>query len=325
MSSRSFAEKHAIPAIIVPSDKKGRKEFLKSESKKLAQQERMSAREIKERFVNGYKLSGFPSERTISGWISNISKTRIESPMWKAWNETPITDDLGFLLRLQLVKRSEVAQMLLASCCEPLEQLHRDFSQKEAEIAVKLQMSLYGLDLLIQFLIIHEYAERLSFPDDPYTQDLDLLIATRPWTGPELYEAEIRSGTTPRVSVKSLNYTNFVSRDTRIHNPDQFFSENEVTRISYRLIVEGQPIIKLQMWIWNTLGVPWNLSINHRDLVTEDKMEIWLKIPVEQKQLDSKRVEFSEEKFNWESLAALGTEVHSPNFWINDEGANDVE
>jgi hypothetical protein len=298
---------------MLPLAKKDRKKYIATEAKRMARREEVGARRIKQKLDQVYGEENVPSERTISDLISGSNRERIVSPEWLPWGGTPITDDLGFLLRLRMIKQSEIIQMLLVDA-EHSADRQPQLTVNEADIAVKLQLSLLGLDPVIQFLIVHEYAERLEFPNDPLTNDLDLLVATRPWSGSKLYGKMLNGGADPRASIRSLNCRGIVEHNAPITNGDQFGKDHDISNQIARLIREGDPTTRLQIWAWNFLDVPWNLALEHRDQITGDVISLWLTLSMTENSEGVGPVS-DREMFDWEKLLELGSKVREPHFW----------
>lgn len=263
MSTRRLAENHAKFADFLPEDKTERTARLKWHAQQAAQREGKGAPTIKREFDARWPQVPIPSERTISDWIKGIRSGRTDSPEWNSWDDDPITDDLGFLLRLNLVKKTDLVYMMIDQTGigflpRPLPGL----TVEEARVAVKLQVALQTIDPLIQLLIVHEYAERLAFAERS-TQDLDLLIACRPWLDWRLYEQALHSGVAPPAEVRGLH--------------------------TYRQLEERDPRIRVQLWSWSQLSVPWAMvldglrpdspkksvhRIEHRDLTTDQQEQL---------------------------------------------------
>jgi hypothetical protein len=177
-------------------------------------------------------------------------------------------------------------------------------TNKEAEVAVSLQISLAGLDPLIQLLVVHEYAERLAHGPEPITADLDLLIATRPWnvpSGTQLYEEMLRSGAAPQVLIRSLYCPSLIEENAAIIDADQLLAESDPINAIGHLIAAANSIMRIQMWAWDALKVPWAVAFEHTDPDTRDVLSGWFRIETKDGG-DVPQLAIDRKKFNWESL-----------------------
>ena len=230
VTTRKLAEYLAKHANTLPERRSDRTRVLKDRAQALAQSERIGAPSIKKKLDEEYGSKNVVSQRTISEWISGSRERLGESPEWTPWMvDQPLTDDVGHLLRLNLIKKSNVFRSLIYKTLkQPTPVL--GLSVKEAESAVNLELSLQGLDLFIQMSIVHEYSQRLSFAN-PVTDDLDLLVATKPWLDGRLYNDQIRQGIAPPVEISAL---------APLVSASSFHLGNLV-----------------QFWAWQVLNVPW--------------------------------------------------------------------
>lgn len=303
MNTHSCAIKYAIFAIDLPGDKIPRRRYLKEKAQLLARGEGVGARIIKRILDAEFGPENVPGERTISTFIAVLNRERESSPPWKPSEGIQQGDDLGFLLRLDLIKRSEIVQMLIVGPAESSTRLP-GLTRKEAEVAVSLQIGMAGLDPLIQLLIVHEYAERLAYGPEPITADLDLLIATRPWNvpnGTQLYEEMLRCGTAPQVLVRSLYCTRLIEENATINDPELLIAESDVFTKVQQLILSSNPIMRIQMWAWDALKVPWGAAFDHTDPDSHDVLTGFIDLTMQDGGV-VRQLRIDRKKFNWEFL-----------------------
>lgn len=111
---------------------------------------------------------GVISQRAVSKWIASngITEKREDPLPWQRWQPDLLQRDIGWLLRLELVTKAMI---------------DRDLFQEEARWAIRLELALQGLSLLAQWAVVEEYARRHLNSRSPETDDLDFMLATRPW------------------------------------------------------------------------------------------------------------------------------------------------
>ena len=316
------SEQLAKLAVLLPQEKNARRRYLKDQAELLAQTRGLGAPKIKRQLDKEYGSDNVPSERLISDWISGLGRGGESGPEWKPWNEHPVCDDLGFLFRLDLIKRSEIVQMLVVGSLDSTEQLP-GLTITEAKVAVKLQASLQDLDPVIQLLLVHEYAERLASHSRPITADLDLLVATQPWRGSQLYKEMIGKGAAPQVLVRSLYGRGFIEMNAKITDAPRLVSESEPIRRINRLNRDGDLSFRVQMWAWDQLKVPWNLAFDHTDPDTKDVLTVFLKIK-EKNDGDARQLVEDRGKFSWEFLLQQDAQVKDKHISTTDsETSND--
>jgi len=264
---------------MLPEHRGDRTRVLKERAQALVQSERIGAPSIKKKLDEEYGSENIPSERTISGWISSSRERLRESPEWTPWMvDQPLTDDVGHLLRLNLIKKSNVFQSLIyKSLKQPTPVL--GLSVKEAESAVNLEVSLQGLDQFIQMSIVHEYSQRLTFAN-PVTDDLDLLVATQPWLDERLYNDQIRQGIAPPVEISAL---------TPLVSGSNFHLGNLV-----------------QFWAWQVLNVPWReISESQSADLKEKIVKRFGRLGLIDKTVST--IDWKKQLFSWSSL--IGSEI----------------
>lgn len=281
MSTRKIAENIAKFANMLPETKRDRTRILKSRAQVLAQAGGKGAPTIKKKLDEEFGAENVPSERTISDWIADSRDDRIESPEWIPWaDDQLITDDVGYLLQLNLIKNSDMFQSMVFKADAPPNRT-RGLSVKEAGTAIKLQLSLQGLDQFIQMTIVYEYSQRLSFANST-TDDLDLLVATKPWLDEKPYRDLILQGVAPPVEISTL---------TRPVSTTAFHFGNLV-----------------QFWAWQSLNVPWY------DYSESQSSELKQKIVKRYKRLElidetGSPVGWEKKLFTW--LRLIGREITS--------------
>jgi len=239
MNTSNLAKNKNYFAPQLPEGKSQRRKVLKDQARLLHQARGWGAPSIKKEFDSAFGKEMSWGERTVSDWIGEPSSDRTSTEYWQPWKSSHKTDNLSYLLRLDLVKRCWPVDILL---WRGLEHFGKGLTKTEAEIATKLELSLLGLDESIVILIIHEYSQRLNADKIAFTADLDLLITTRPWQGSKLYDHSLREGIAPPVEIRGLN-------------TDESWPTGE-----------RNPLVNFQIWSWDTLKVPWSMTVEHENL-----------------------------------------------------------
>jgi len=212
----------------LPERKSERRKVLIDQARLLNQAKGWGAPRIKNVFDNAFGPDMEWGQRSVSTWIGKSSIEPELDQYWRPWNSRSKTDDAGHLMRLDLVKRSATMYRLLdvmglfATA---------GLTESEADIAMKLRYSLHPLDPIVQLLIVHEYAQRFSADENALTSDLDLLVATQPWLGGDLYKYSLLNNVAPPVEIRGLN--------------------------TYGQLPSDDPMIRVQVWAWDALKVPW--------------------------------------------------------------------
>jgi hypothetical protein len=108
------------------------------------------------------------SQRTVSNWIARPAADVPPPPAepWKKWEPSLWQQDAGYLLRLDLITKT---------------MNQRPLNETEALWATRLEVALGSLNMFAQWALIDEYAHRNTHSTKPVTDDLDLIVATRPW------------------------------------------------------------------------------------------------------------------------------------------------
>ena len=148
------------------------------------------------RELEGRYGSGVVSQRAVSKWIaaSGRKDQRGEPQAWRKWQPDLWQQDAGYLLRLDLVSRGLFG---------------RGLYEEEARWATRLELALQGLSVFAQWAVIEEYARRHINSETPATDDLDLLLATRPWRDEGLLERTVRrsgNGGYPTIRALSISH-----------------------------------------------------------------------------------------------------------------------
>ena len=285
-------EKYFAPPL--PESKPKKRKILKDQARLLHQAKGWGAPRIKKEFDIAFGAEMEWGERTVSDWIGEPSSDSSSTEYWQPWKQSHKPDDFGYLLRLDLVKRSWPIDILLWS---GLEHYGRGLTETEAEIATKLQLSLQGLDETIAVLVVHEYSQRLNAEENIFTADLDLLITTRPWLGSDLYDHSLGEGIAPPVEIRGLNTDASWPRG------------------------ESNPLVNFQIWAWDKLKVPWSMTVERENIEVGLQSSVRLVkngLSDQQKQdLDTAR-----KSVNWEWLAINRGELEDEYFRLLKEVGN---
>ncbi len=137
------------------------------------------------------------SQRAVSKWIaaSGTKTQRDELLPWRKWQPELWQQDAGYLLRLDLVSHGL---------------LGRGLYEEEARWATRLELALQSVSVFAQWAVVEEYARRHINSETPTTDDLDLMLATRPWRDEGLLERTARQagvGSTPTIRTLVLPHT----------------------------------------------------------------------------------------------------------------------
>jgi len=171
---------------IVPKDDKARRDYFRQQARLLKATYGLSAVKIHAELS---EVDGFDySDRTVSDWIKGVEYIpKAAGTPWSIRSSTQApTHNLGYLLRLDL----------LARCIRPWSPGLTTNEAKWAEALVGVFDDPDGLqvDLVPQLAFVEEYARRELEPELP-TEDLDLILSTRPWKdGGEMYSSFAGAG-----------------------------------------------------------------------------------------------------------------------------------
>lgn len=187
MSTQSFTQYYAH--IQLPVEREARFVALRQQARRWKAHLNMSAVKIHDEFSTVFD-GELPSSRTISNWISDVLYVgKRQGLEWSVLHAgTQKSQFLRFLVNLDVLSSAiHVESGLTIDEARWAESLAGVFNDPDG----------LELDLLPQLAIIEEYARRDADPPLP-TDDLDIILATRPWEdGGALYKLAIESGRAP--------------------------------------------------------------------------------------------------------------------------------
>jgi hypothetical protein len=176
--------------IPIPSEKRARYTALREVAARLKAHLNMNPREIHEQFTQAFKTT-IPGARTIWDWNEKVaySGSRRDSLEWSVLRAGNLqSSHLRYLVSLDMLSSAIHGERGLtvdeARWAESLADVFGDTKGVE-------------VDLLAQLAIIEEYARRDIEPPLP-TDDLDIILATRPWEDEgDMYKVAISCGRAP--------------------------------------------------------------------------------------------------------------------------------